>query len=276
MHARSPDRTRRARRALALAVASAVVVAGLATVAITLRHHATIIPGCTIASGATSYSIDIDQAVNAATIAAVGRKRGLPDHAATVAIAAALQESQLHNLGYGDRDSLGLFQQRPSQGWGTAQQLTTPTYAANAFFDALARVPGWVDLPVTVAAQRVQRSATPDAYANWEPEARTLAAALTGEVPAGIACRFRLARSKQPPPAYAAGLTRELGISRVDAQVPAPQAWTAAAWLTAHAQSLRIVAISLRGRRWTAASGRWRSSPPADGELVVQQAAIAT
>ena len=85
----------------------------------------------------TTYTLDIDQAANSTTIAAVGKRLGLPDHAVTVALAAALQESRLHNLPYGDRDSLGLFQQRPSQGWGTATEILTPSYAAAAFFRAL-------------------------------------------------------------------------------------------------------------------------------------------
>ena len=82
----------------------------------------------------------------------------------------------------------GLFQQRPSQGWGTAEQLTTPTYAAAAFYRALGDVEGWETMSVTDAAQHVQRSAAPDAYAKWEAEARVLARILTGEVPDRIVC----------------------------------------------------------------------------------------
>ena len=84
----------------------------------------------------------------------------------TVALAAALQESNLLNLPYGDRDSLGLFQQRPSQGWGTAAQILDPAYAASAFYARLVDVPGWESLPVTQAAQLVQSSADPGAYAS--------------------------------------------------------------------------------------------------------------
>jgi len=130
-----------------------------------------------VSTGAETYTLDIDQAANSTTIAAVGKRLGLPNHAVTVALAAALQESRLRNLPYGDRDSLGLFQQRPSQGWGTSAEILTPSYAAAAFFRELIRVNGWATLPITVAAQEVQRSGAPTAYAQWEPQARALAMA---------------------------------------------------------------------------------------------------
>jgi hypothetical protein len=89
-----------------------------------------------------------------------------------------MQESQLYNLGHlgakNDHDSLGLFQQRPSMGWGSAAQVTDPIYSATAFYLALQRVSGWESMKVTVAAQRVQRSAYPNAYAQWEADATSL------------------------------------------------------------------------------------------------------
>lgn len=120
--------------------------------------------------GGTTFNAE--QASNAAIIYNAAASRGLPAQAAVIGIATALQESTLRNLNHGDRDSLGLFQQRPSQGWGTAAQVTDPVYASNKFYDALVKVPNWASLPVTVAAQRVQRSAYPDAYAKWEAPAR--------------------------------------------------------------------------------------------------------
>ena len=132
-----------------------------------------------------------EQATNAAAIAAVAEQRGLPARAVTIALAAAYQESELYNLDYGDRDSLGLFQQRPSQGWGTAEQVMDPVYASNQFYDALLRVEGYRDLEIAVAAQQVQRSAYPDAYAEHEPAARALASALTGHSPATLSCSLR-------------------------------------------------------------------------------------
>ncbi|HEX5496516.1 MAG TPA: hypothetical protein VFX70_18290 [Mycobacteriales bacterium] len=128
--------------------------------------------------------VSSEQVQNATAIAEVAVQHGLDEHAVTVALATSLQESGLVNLNYGDRDSLGLFQQRPSAGWGTPQQIMDPHYAAGRFFQALARVPGWENLPVTVAAQIVQQSAFPDAYAKWQALADGLAQAV---VPSAVA-----------------------------------------------------------------------------------------
>ncbi|MGW7439631.1 hypothetical protein [Streptomyces sp. NPDC054849] len=127
-----------------------------------------------------SYEMSPEQAANAATIAAVGVAKGLPDRAVTIALATAMQESSLRNLDHGDRDSLGLFQQRPSQGWGTPAQITDPVYSAGIFYDHLVDVPGYSRLPLTVAAQKVQRSGFPQAYAKHEPDATVLTAAFAG------------------------------------------------------------------------------------------------
>jgi hypothetical protein len=98
----------------------------------------------------------------------VAKQVGAPPRAWLVALATAKQESDLRNINYGDRDSLGLFQQRPSQGWGSPAQVLDPVYSTSTFLDRLLKVPNWQRLPVTVAAQTVQRSAFPDAYAKWE------------------------------------------------------------------------------------------------------------
>lgn len=134
------------------------------------------------------------QMAHAATIVRVGQQAGLPRRAYVVALATAMQESTLRVLasdripesnnypheGHGnDHDSVGLFQQRPSMGWGTVAQCMDPVYSARAFYRALQRVPGWQDLPITLAAQAVQRSAYPYHYAKHEPLARQLVAALT-------------------------------------------------------------------------------------------------
>lgn len=146
---------------------------------------------CVATADGTSVSVSITQAENATTIASVAAQRELPARALTIALATAYQESDLYNVDYGDRDSLGLFQQRPSQGWGTPEQVQDPVYAANAFFDALtSQVPDYRELEVTVAAQAVQRSAFPDAYANHETKARILASALTGYSQAAFTCTY--------------------------------------------------------------------------------------
>jgi hypothetical protein len=139
---------------------------------------------CTVAG--SSITLTDEQAANAAIIAGVARERGLPDRAIVIALATAQQESRLRNLGYGDRDSLGLFQQRPSQGWGTAAQVQDPVYAAGIFYDRLVQVPGWDTGRLTEVAQAVQRSGFPEAYQQWEPMATELTAALVPE-PTGSA-----------------------------------------------------------------------------------------
>ena len=133
-------------------------------------------PGTTI----DGQTLDAEQITNARLIVAAGQRLHIPEPGETIALATAMQESSLHNLTYGDRDSLGLFQQRPSQGWGTPAQIMDPTYSATAFYKALTTVNGWATMPTTDAAQAVQHSGFPQAYARWAPLARDLATTLDG------------------------------------------------------------------------------------------------
>jgi cell wall-associated NlpC family hydrolase len=126
---------------------------------------------------------DRDQVANATIIAAVGAQHAVPAAGQVIAVATAMQESNLRNLPGGDRDSVGLFQQRPSQGWGGPQQLRDPVYAARAFYRALLAVRGWQRMPLTVAAQAVQRSAHPTAYAKWAEAATQLHKAVASASP---------------------------------------------------------------------------------------------
>ncbi|MFF4893395.1 C40 family peptidase [Micromonospora chersina] len=135
------------------------------------------------AAGAAGWNSD--QVANAAVIVAVGADLKVPPRGWVVALATAMQESTLRNLPGGDRDSVGLFQQRPSQGWGTAAQLRDPRYAAGRFYQALLAVDGWQAMALTDAAQAMQRSAYPRAYARWEDDAIALVRVLTGGTPAG-------------------------------------------------------------------------------------------
>jgi hypothetical protein len=125
-----------------------------------------------------SVIVTAEQATNAAAIAQVAWGRGLPERAVVIALATAQQESRLRNLDYGDRDSLGLFQQRPSQGWGSAAQVQDPVYAAGKFYDGLVTIPGWETGRLTDVADAVQRSAFPELYQQWEPMAQQLTTAL--------------------------------------------------------------------------------------------------
>ena len=200
------------------------------------------------------------------------KRLGLPDHAVTIALAAALQESQLHNLDHGDRDSRGLFQQRPSQGWGTASQVMTPSYAAAAFFQHLTRIAGWESLPVTTAAQRVQRSGSPGAYATWESEARAIAQATTGEIAAGLSCRI----DAVPPAGSAAALqqtmTRELGSAPLGTPLPDARGWTVATWLIGHAPQFGITSVAFAGQVWTPSDGRWLPQGPPEARVQIVRA----
>jgi cell wall-associated NlpC family hydrolase len=129
---------------------------------------------------ADGVTLDSAQLANAEIVYDVSVTLGLPQRAAVIAEATALQESSLTNLPGGTSDSLGLFQQRPSQGWGTPAQIMQPVYASTRFYETLAEIPGWQSLPVADAAQAVQRSADPGAYARWEPLADSLVATFSG------------------------------------------------------------------------------------------------
>ncbi|MDQ6798751.1 MAG: hypothetical protein M3011_12180 [Actinomycetota bacterium] len=270
---------RRIRRLVAVgAVAVAVVVVGIVVSRIGTKAVTPVpLPTCTAAVGPDRATLDLEQASHAATIAAVGKREGMSDHAVTVALATAMQESKLRNLNFGDRDSVGLFQQRPSQGWGTPAQLTNPRYAAKSFYDALAEVPGWATMDVTDAAQHVQRSAGPDAYARWEPQARVLAQVLTGEAAAGFACRFTSpAAIDAAAGPLGAAVNSELGPSSVGTEVAAARGWTVAAWLVAHAPAYRITEVSFAGLRWTPSSGRWEPHGPARNQVRLVRAGVRT
>ncbi|MVO90275.1 hypothetical protein GPA10_37390 [Streptomyces sp. p1417] len=130
-------------------------------------------------------SLPAEQVPNAQTIVGTGLSMKVPKRGQIVALATAMQESRLRNLASGDRDSLGLFQQRPSMGWGTAQQIRDPVYASERFYKALLKVHGWQQMTVTQAAQAVQASGFPDAYAQWEPLATALQSAIAKTFPGG-------------------------------------------------------------------------------------------
>ncbi len=167
---------------IALLVAVALVI-GLAVTIVTRGHghvkaDAEVGPYCSVTVDGHFAELSVVQAENAALITSIAIRRGMPARAASIALATAYQESDLYNLKYGDRDSLGLFQQRPSMGWGTEQQILTPRLAADAFLSALqqhqAGDPGWAHQPLWANAQAVQNSGFPFAYAKWETQAAHL------------------------------------------------------------------------------------------------------
>jgi hypothetical protein len=165
-------------------VVAAVLLFGLAFVVTLSGGSAVLAPsstapaaaGCAVTVG--TLHLNPEQAANAQTIVDVGARMGIPPQGRVVALATALQESTLVNVNHGDAagpDSRGLFQQRAS--WGSEAQRMDPATSAALFYRALLAVPGWEALPVTVAAQRVQSSARPDAYAKWEAQARAIVGA---------------------------------------------------------------------------------------------------
>ncbi len=179
-------------RRLVAGVGAVVVVGAAAGGVLAWRHGKDILPGgdyCEAQVRGTVVRLEPDQAQNAALIAAVAVRRDLPARATSIALAAAYQESKITNVDYGDRDSVGLFQQRPSQGWGSRNEILDPYYAAGAFYDALLQVDGYQAMPIHEAAQAVQRSADGSAYQQHEPAARAVASALTGYSAAAFFCR---------------------------------------------------------------------------------------
>ena len=231
-----------------------------------------------VSSDGARRTLTPDQAQNAALIANIAVTRGLPDHAATVAIATAMQESRLTNLDYGDLDSLGLFQQRPSQGWGTAEQVSDMTYATNIFYDHL-----------------LQRSGYPELYAAWDAMARAWASGLTGERSAGVTCALEPATSSD-----ADGLVAAIGgtLPNVNVSVVPPNGktgtnngaatntasttltitlpdglsadnrtrlcWQTAGWLVTHARQYGIDALHADGMDWNRKAGTWIGTETAE------------
>ncbi|MEW2413868.1 hypothetical protein AB0953_09095 [Streptomyces sp. NPDC046866] len=235
-----------------------------------------------------SYDMTPEQAANAATIAAVGVAKGLPDRAVTIALATAMQESALRNLDHGDRDSLGLFQQRPSQGWGTPEQIMDPVYSAGIFYDRLVEIKGYSRLPLTEAAQRVQLSGFPQAYAKHEPDATVLTAAFAGggeltcggpapttpgdpEKVRGELKRIFAKNALHTTPAAPGGAADGgRGIKESEVTVveksgggePAERGSRAiAGWAVANARGLGIARVSYNQRGWVAgeAKGQWQN-----------------
>ena len=249
------------RRWIVLLLTLAMVVGGIYTAfAFVQRSEVLISERCTAAGGG-SAELATDQAANAGLITAVAVRRGLPARAASIALATSMQESKIRNISHGDQagpDSRGLFQQRPSQGWGTSDQVMDPYHASNAFYDALVKVPGYQSLEITDAAQRVQRSAYPDAYAQHEVMARAFASSLSGQTAAGLDCSLRAPEEAGDPAAVQdrlsaafGGVPASLAGSTLVLDAEGTQAWAVAHWAVANAKALSITEVSADGRSWT-------------------------
>jgi len=252
------------------------------------------IPGCQAGVGANALGLDFGQTADAATIAGVAVRDRLPREALIVAYATAMQESKLENLDYGDRDSVGIFQQRPSQGWGTDAEIEDPAYAAGAFFNALVKIPDYTKLPVDVAAQDVQQSADGAAYEQYAQAGAALAADFTA-APHAVTCWYNPATQ-----AVSDGVSGKLNLdaalrelsdvfgrpgddggltavsqprSGASAVITATRGdgWTVANWLVGNASSYGITQVSYGGYQWTAGlfETTWQAeSGPASAGIV--------
>jgi len=239
-------------------------------------------PGCQAGTGVSAIPLGTGQAGIAATIAGVAARHGLPRQAVTIAYAAALQESQLQNLDYGTLDSVGVFQQRPSQGWGTTAELEDPVYATTKFFAALVQVPAYTTIPVDQAAQDVQHSADGGV-------ATLLAGYFTGAPHASVSCWFTAAGRADLAGAVKGlkatfgpagrggvlvGITTDRSVKNKKASTVTivraqPDAgWPVANWLVAYAQQYGLSEVRYAGYVWHASDGSmgWQRDRPVAGQ----------
>ncbi|MCA4132377.1 hypothetical protein [Arthrobacter sp. M4] len=282
------SRRRRLLRSAVLLAALALVAGAVYGVADVLQRSETLVTErCTAVVGSDRYELDIDQAGNAALITAVSVRRGLPPRAATIALATAMQESKLRNIDHGDQagpDSRGLFQQRPSQGWGTEAQIMDPEYASNAFYDGLVKVPGYETMEITQAAQLVQKSAFPRAYAQHEAMGRAYASALTGHSAEGLDCVLKTATTVGDPDVVADKLAAEFGAlptatggRTVTIAASGVQAWALAQWAVANAKELSVTQVDVDGKRWSRQErDGWQTSAQPPGSVVITVSAPIT
>lgn len=244
-------------------------------------------PGCQAGPVSENISLDTGQAAIAAIIAGVADRRHLPEQALTIALATAMQESDLENLDYGDRDSVGVFQQRPSQGWGTPAEIENPVYATTRFFEALVKVPRYTRLPLDVAAQDVQHSADGSAYETQAYVAGLLAGYYSGAPVRQVTCWYTPTPGQRADIAAARrGLAATFGPAGrdgvlirdttasydkmlVDAQPR--DTWTVAAWLVTHAQEYQIREVRYAGYEWEATDGSmgWQRDPGSSSDTIV-------
>jgi hypothetical protein len=250
--------------------------------------------GCEVRTAQGKMPLDLEQGANASTIAAVAFRKQLPERAAVIAYATAIQESHIHNLPGGDRDSVGMFQQRPSQGWGTPDKLRDPVQATSKFFDALVRIKDYLDRDLHDAAQKVQRSADGDAYAQHEPDGKLLATAFTGREAATARCWYppdKKTASRRPEAlremrrAFGSRL-RVGGPGPLTANAPsAPDSWNAvkatnpragwavATWAVTHAQAYGLTEVRYAGKHWQSTAGHdgWTEDKEATSTNIIVQ-----
>jgi len=263
------------RRRRVVAAVVAVVVLALAATAIVAASRAArtwLWTGCTATSGTQTADLDLEQARYASIVAAGSVQHRMPPRAATIALATAFQESDIRNLDHGHADSVGLFQQRPSMGWGSVAQIMDPYYSTDRFYTALAKIDGYTAMSITDAAQKVQKSAYGNAYAKHGQRSRILASALTGQTPAAFTCTIAKPGTDWSVAQTARNAKLAFG-NRVDASatggrdgagavvvtVPTAQGgaavrerirWAVAAWAVANAAQAPIEGVAAGGKVW--------------------------
>ncbi|MDR0847910.1 MAG: hypothetical protein LBN10_02510 [Propionibacteriaceae bacterium] len=215
-----------------------------------------------------SAEITPEQAQYASIMAGIAASRGLQPRAVSIALATAFQESGIRNLDYGDRDSLGLFQQRPSQGWGTPEEIMDPWYSTNTFFDAMeAMVPNWANEDIGDVAQAVQRSGFPDAYDQHVDRARLLATALSGQTHAAWSCLTPDIAAPDPR-TLLTSITSSYGATATATLVPASGTSPARIEVSASTQDIAW-SVAAFAQSWTSTTGvsqvlvgnvRWQAS----------------
>ncbi len=251
-------------RALVFLVALAVVVG----TGVALWRGSGPLPdpeGCSVELDGHRVTLSTEQSENATLIAAIGVRRGLPARAVSIALATAYQESKIRNLDFGDRDSLGLFQQRPSQGWGTAAQVRNRYHAINAFYDALEKIPDYQSMRITEAAQLVQRSGFPEAYEDHAIDARALASVLTGYSTGGLfTCVVhettergraervirRVERAFGDLDVARAGARQDVTVSLPAGEAGVRLGWSVAQFVVAHGVTLHPQRVAYADRVW--------------------------
>ncbi len=253
----------RTARAVGCLLIALVLIAGLGVGAflwLRSRGLTTPVPGqqrCVATASGRSVALDLEQAHYASIIVGLSVKRGLPPRAASIALATVYQETGIRNLDYGDLDSVGLFQQRPSQGWGNRKQLLDPYYATNKFYDALVKINDWETADITKVAQTVQNSSYPEAYRDHEADARVLASALAGHSTAGFSC---LEREGNPGKSSAliSSIEKTFGtvsdktkdnVVGIDAR-SGTLAWAYASHALANADRYGVVGVKVGNRQW--------------------------
>lgn len=274
---------------LSLTLACGVIVAGAYYVLTTIEpidSEPEVEPGCRLELSDGKYDMEPDQAVNAATIGGVAFSRNLPQDAVTVAYATVWQESTFYNLEYGDRDSLGLFQQRPSQEWGEPDQILDPVSSSASFYEELTEIDGWQELPVYEAAQAVQRSADGFAYDQHEGLSERMAEVFTGDRGPSVTCWFdtegldEIRDSGSDAEAAHAEMARVFGtdptaLPEVQGRETGDLGWAMAIWAVTHADEYGLSTVSYGDQRWHATDGgpgtaAWATVTDTGGRLLLK------